>query len=210
VESGQRRRPGEARAEITQAARRLFARRGYQGTSLRLIAQTAHVNEALIFRHFGTKQQLFLDTVVEPFQRFVEEVLARWQHRDTPLTNEDLVALFVGELYDFARENQDVLFAIVSAERFAEDDAGDPSVVSALSAEVRRIAAASSAEAETRDLRDTNFEIVVPCIMAMILGVVLLDPWLFPADTHRPADDEIRAWMIQHAYRAIRKPAGRE
>jgi AcrR family transcriptional regulator len=40
-------------------AMRLFAQQGFQGTTTRQIADGAQVNEALIFRHFGSKEELY-------------------------------------------------------------------------------------------------------------------------------------------------------
>jgi AcrR family transcriptional regulator len=40
-------------------AKELFARQGYEGTTTRQIAQRAKVNEAIIFRHFPSKQGLY-------------------------------------------------------------------------------------------------------------------------------------------------------
>ena len=42
-----------------QVAMELFARQGYQGTTTRQISERAHVNEALIFRHFPRKEDLY-------------------------------------------------------------------------------------------------------------------------------------------------------
>jgi len=48
----------ETRLRILAAARELFAQKGSRGTTTRQIAQRAGVNEATLFRHFGTKPQL--------------------------------------------------------------------------------------------------------------------------------------------------------
>jgi AcrR family transcriptional regulator len=48
----------ETRLRILAAARELFAQKGSRGTTTRQIAQRAGVNEATLFRHFGTKSQL--------------------------------------------------------------------------------------------------------------------------------------------------------
>lgn len=55
------RRPGtpDTRDEILAIARRRFAIRGYDATSLRDIAAEAKVDPALIIHYFGTKQSLF-------------------------------------------------------------------------------------------------------------------------------------------------------
>jgi len=47
------------RRQIMEAATNLFARRGYEGTTTRQIAQRAGVNEAIIFRHFPSKEDLY-------------------------------------------------------------------------------------------------------------------------------------------------------
>jgi AcrR family transcriptional regulator len=49
----------ERRQQILELATELFARQGYQGTTTRQIAQQVHVNEAIIFRHFSTKEELY-------------------------------------------------------------------------------------------------------------------------------------------------------
>ena len=60
------RRPGvtTTRALIEDAARKQFAERGYDRTSIRSIAKQAGVDPALVTHFFGTKWELFL-TVVE-------------------------------------------------------------------------------------------------------------------------------------------------
>ena len=80
--SGRRpgRRPGESgtREAIAGAARRLFAERGYDRTTLRAIAAEAGVDPALVVHFFGSKQALFLSVVELPFEpaEVLPEVLA--------------------------------------------------------------------------------------------------------------------------------------
>jgi AcrR family transcriptional regulator len=49
----------EKRQEIIRAAIEVFARNGFRGTTTRDLAAHADVNEAIIFRHFNTKQELY-------------------------------------------------------------------------------------------------------------------------------------------------------
>ncbi|WP_199589324.1 TetR family transcriptional regulator [Blastococcus sp. TF02A-26] len=80
TESGTvRRGPGRppsshAQRAIRAAAARLFARHGYSGTSVRDIAAGAGVDPALVNRHFGSKEGLFLATmsVDEDFRGLVD------------------------------------------------------------------------------------------------------------------------------------------
>jgi AcrR family transcriptional regulator len=55
------RRPGtpDTRDKILAVARRQFATRGYEATSLRAIATDAKVDPALLIHYFGTKEGLF-------------------------------------------------------------------------------------------------------------------------------------------------------
>lgn len=47
------------RDQIIRVATRLFARQGFQGTTTKEIAHRAGVTEALIFRHFASKEDLY-------------------------------------------------------------------------------------------------------------------------------------------------------
>src|SRR5438067_8481175 len=49
----------ERRAAIIQAVRRVFAEKGFHGTTTRELADAAGVSEALLFKHFPTKEALF-------------------------------------------------------------------------------------------------------------------------------------------------------
>jgi AcrR family transcriptional regulator len=49
----------ERRMQILQIAVSLFSKRGFSGTTTREIAQAAGVSEAMVFRHFATKEELY-------------------------------------------------------------------------------------------------------------------------------------------------------
>jgi AcrR family transcriptional regulator len=49
----------ERRAAIIKAVRRLFADKGFHGTTTRELAEAAEVSEALLFKHFPNKEELF-------------------------------------------------------------------------------------------------------------------------------------------------------
>lgn len=57
------RRPGDpedTKRAILGAARALFARHGFERTTIRAVASEADVDPALVMHHFGTKQGLFV------------------------------------------------------------------------------------------------------------------------------------------------------
>jgi len=49
----------ERRLQILRVAVRLFSQRGFRGTTTREIALSAGVSEAMVFRHFATKDELY-------------------------------------------------------------------------------------------------------------------------------------------------------
>lgn len=49
----------DRKQQILDVAAALFARKGFQGTTTREIAQRARVNEAILFRHYRSKESLY-------------------------------------------------------------------------------------------------------------------------------------------------------
>ena len=63
------RRPGHAdtRGDIVEAAKRVFAAKGYDGASLRAVAREARVDPALVHHYFDGKASLFVAAMALPF-----------------------------------------------------------------------------------------------------------------------------------------------
>ncbi len=94
------RRPGNAdtRGEIVEAAKRVFADKGYDGTSLRAVAREAGVDPALVHHYFDGKAALFVAAMALPFDprqvkehaagpeysgsRTIEGFLTMWDHAE--------------------------------------------------------------------------------------------------------------------------------
>jgi AcrR family transcriptional regulator len=78
------RRPGtsSSRDDILEAARKLFAERGYQGATMRAIAAEAGVDAALVVHFFGSKAALLGEAIEWPFDPEVEmpKLLADGKH----------------------------------------------------------------------------------------------------------------------------------
>lgn len=66
----------ERRESILAAAREAFVSAGYGGARTRDIAARAGVNEALLFRHFATKDDIFHEAVVVPLIEIMGTSLA--------------------------------------------------------------------------------------------------------------------------------------
>ncbi len=61
--------PGTARDALLEAAVREFAQRGYEGVRMEHIARRAGCNKALLYRHFGDRENLFREALREQFSR---------------------------------------------------------------------------------------------------------------------------------------------
>ena len=59
----------ETRSRIAQAAIELFATHGFDGTSVREIAEAAGVTKPVLYYHFGSKEDLYLAMVRECYTR---------------------------------------------------------------------------------------------------------------------------------------------
>lgn len=74
VGEGRQSARGDAtRAAILDAAERLFAQRGFAGTSMRALADAADTSQPLLHHHFGTKRGLYAavkDRFTERYQGF--------------------------------------------------------------------------------------------------------------------------------------------
>ena len=103
----------QTRLRIIEATRELFAAKGSRGTTTREIAERAGVNEATVFRHFGTKAELLnamrdhfcdseaqIESTLETLQGTLEEQLRRLGERciDQLEAKSDLIRMSLAEI----------------------------------------------------------------------------------------------------------------
>jgi AcrR family transcriptional regulator len=65
----------ETQTRILKAARKLFARRGYDGTTTRDLAQEAGVAEGTIFRHFENKKAILVEVATQGWVEILTDLL---------------------------------------------------------------------------------------------------------------------------------------
>ncbi len=88
-------RPSEiTRERILKAAERLFAERGYDGTSIRAIVAKARVNQAAINYHFEGKDGLYREVLRSAFRALTEQQLVHADEMRT-ISREAAVAEFI-------------------------------------------------------------------------------------------------------------------
>src|SRR6202042_2002842 len=95
--------PSDTRTQILDAAERLFAERGFRGTSVRAITGLAGANLAAVGYHFGSKAELLaavIRRVTEPIIAAQGAGLDRLLTRTPDPSPAELVAAFAGPLFD--------------------------------------------------------------------------------------------------------------
>jgi AcrR family transcriptional regulator len=124
-----RRSRGEPRRLLLNAAREVFAAKGFAGASTREIADRAGVSETLMFRHFGSKVGLFREALVAPFAEFVRSFNERWLAAAS--SNYDVAELtdqFVSELFDLFRSNRGLVIMLWAADAHTESELAESGV----------------------------------------------------------------------------------
>lgn len=94
----------ERRTQITEVAMALFASKGFKGTTTRAIARAAGVSEAIIFRHFATKEDLY-DAIIN---YTVEKRTEQWQTDESIYTEtQDLPSMLLTFAQTFVQRNRE-------------------------------------------------------------------------------------------------------
>jgi len=65
----------QTRTRILQAAQRLFAAKGFEGTTTRDLAQTAGVAEVTLFRHFANKKAILVEVATSGWVDILTDLL---------------------------------------------------------------------------------------------------------------------------------------
>jgi AcrR family transcriptional regulator len=124
--------PGELRrAALLELARRTFIASGYHATTTRAIAEAAGISEALVLKHFRTKEDLFRAAVVQPFFELLEGAanrLEEFARTGVVVATEDRFRMVLGFYSTWAaivREERPLIVALVSELRQFPDVAAD-------------------------------------------------------------------------------------
>lgn len=100
----------ERRHQLIRVAIALFSKKGFSGTTTKEIARVAGVTEAIIFRHFPTKDHLYAAILDEKarqleFDEWLEEMRAHAEQRD----DEGVFRALMKKLIDFHRKDPDFM-----------------------------------------------------------------------------------------------------
>ncbi|MFN8025187.1 MAG: helix-turn-helix domain-containing protein [Acidimicrobiia bacterium] len=90
----------DTRERILAVASELFTEQGYEGTSLREIADRLGFTKAALYYHFRSKEEI-LAALLEPFDVLVEEMLQRLDRAGDVEGWAEALTWVVGQIFDY-------------------------------------------------------------------------------------------------------------
>lgn len=187
----------EARDKILSTACELFAKQGYENTTLSQVAREAKVSKALIFWHFDSKEALYrsaLRKTLEPYFINVDALEG--------LDERSQLILLIDQFYAFTRENVYSVRFFLTLTLRGDDQADDEGLTRVIA--LYRAFEASIAEILERGRRrgvfrsDTNMTREAAFIMAT-LGGILIQRFLSAPESGEPEAllDHLKATLFQ-------------
>ncbi|MGJ7512562.1 TetR/AcrR family transcriptional regulator [Variovorax sp. GT1P44] len=96
--------PDTRENQLLAIARRLFARDGYERTSMRDISEAADITKAALYYYFPNKEALYERVVLDSMQSLVDDVSAAVAAADSPTARIRAFMRSSAEVFDLARD----------------------------------------------------------------------------------------------------------
>jgi AcrR family transcriptional regulator len=183
-----RRRRGEPRRLLVEAASEVFNEKGYGGASTREIADRAAVSETLMFRYFGSKAGLFREAMVVPFVEFVERFIDSRAEAGAG-DMEAVSRQFIGALYDLFGSHRALAAMLFAADVHVESELAACGVLDEVRAQIEALVDVGETEMRARGLTVSRPELTTRTSIAMVAGMATFGSWFF--DSRRPGRDTI-------------------
>ncbi len=184
-----RRASGDLKDRIIKAAADEFKRLGYTCATTAGIASRAGVTEAQLFRYFGSKSNLFRESIFKP----LDEHLRRFTDSHIPEAGSvasfrDMTALYVNELGRFIHDNADMITSLVVAQTYEAHAGHGVGAIASLGRYFERGATLMKRRGATRI--KVRPELMVRVSFAAVLACGIFRDWIFP--TGLADEEEIR------------------
>ena len=176
--ANRRRRPAELRGRLLDAGRDLFAEQGYPATTQRQIASAAGVSPSVLFRNFGSKSQLLIEAVVDPFGAFVSDVYSALD-----LTGGDRQSLARGVIEDLQRRlgtHRLSLRALLTTLQSTDGDVVMRETGARMDTLFDRLAPMLETSRGASEGAIGSSELALRLLVGTITTMVVLDDWFLP------------------------------
>ena len=191
---------------LLEAARALFAERGYAGTSTREIARAAAVTEPMIFRHFGSKAKLFEEAVLAEFGAFVSQYIEDSAVRPRGPRNTYMEAHeFYRGVYDVLASNRRLIHELIAARAVGGALAAETTSAPQLGALLERFEEIIERERDDGGFRHFDPAVITRLMFGLVFSVAICGDWMFEGATRpRPSVeafiDEMACLTVYGAY----------
>ncbi|MCW2681872.1 MAG: TetR family transcriptional regulator [Frankiales bacterium] len=182
----------QRREQLLDVGRRLFAERGFDGTSVEEVALRAGVSKPVVYEHFGGKEGLYAVVV----DREVQRLLTRFTGALTADSPRALLEQATLALLSYVEDESDG-FRILVRESPAQlaDSGGFATIISDVAGRVEHILAAEFA---ARGYKTTLAGLYS---QALVGQVALVGQWWL--DNREPGRDEVAAHLVNLAWNGL-------
>lgn len=193
------RRPGrvrmrgtERREQLIEISRKLFAEKGFEGTSVEEIAATAEVSKPVVYEHFGGKEGLYAVVVDREVGYLLGEI-------ETALTNgsrsRELLEHAALALLDYVEDHTDGFRILVRDSSVASSSGSFASLLSDMASQVEGLLVT---EFKSHGLEAKT----APMYAQMLVGMIALTgQWWLSA--RRPKKSEVAAHLVNLAWNGL-------
>jgi AcrR family transcriptional regulator len=190
----------ERREQLLEVGRKLFAEKGFEGTSVEEIAATAQVSKPVVYEHFGGKEGLYAVVVDREIRTLLDAITASLSTDRHPRILLEHAAL---ALLDYIETSTDGFRILVRDSPVAQATGTFASLISDVASQVEHLLA--------DEFRSRNLEPrAAPLYAQMLVGMVALTGqfWL---DHRKPKKADVAAHLVNLAWNGLsgleRRPA---
>lgn len=175
---------------IVQAATEEFKRQGYSGATTASIARKAEVTEAQLFRCFGSKANLFRETVFKPLDQHIMEFSARHiPDLGRAEVSKEMTQAYTSELQRFIAGHSRMLMSLVVAQTYGSEMPHGVGEIDSLGMFFDHGAAMMQKRLKGKAKIDPR--LMVRLAFVAVLGSVMFRDWIFPRGL--ASDSELEA-----------------
>jgi AcrR family transcriptional regulator len=180
----------ERREQLLDVGRKLFAEKGFEGTSVEEIAATAQVSKPVVYEHFGGKEGLYAVVVDREIRMLLDAITTALVSDGPPRVLLEQAAL---ALLDYIESSTDGFRILVRDSPVAQSTGTFASLISDVASQVEHLDAK-----------------MAPLYAQMLVGMVALTGqfWL---DHRKPKKHDVAAHLVNLAWNGLsgleKKPA---
>jgi len=181
----------ERREQLLDIGRTVFARKGFDGTSVEEIAERAGVSKPVVYEHFGGKEGLYAVVVDREVQRLLDRITASLVGNHP----RELLEQAAGALLDYVEKDTDGFRILVRDSPVASSGGTFASMISDIATQVEHVLAGEF------KARDYDPKLAGLYSQALVGMVALTGQWWL--DARKPKRDEVAAHLVNLAWNGL-------